>query len=36
MSVDAFGRASKRSKIGERGPPGEGYKLTSQEDYDLE
>ena len=36
MSVDAFGRASKRSKIGERGPPGEGYKLTSQGDYDLD
>ena len=35
MSVDAFGRTLKRSK-GERGPPGVGYKLTSDGHYDIE
>ena len=35
MSVDAFGRTLKRSKE-ERGPPGVGYKLTSDGHYDIE
>ena len=32
--MEAFGRAPKRSKIGELGPPGKGYNLTLQGDYD--
>ena len=35
MSVDAFGRTLKDSKV-VRGPPGVGYKLTSEGDYDLD
>lgn len=36
MSVDAFGRTLKRSATGERGPPGIGYKLTSDGHFDAE
>ena len=37
MSVDAFGRVLKRFKGGgERGPPGLGYKLTSDGHFDVD
>ena len=36
MSTDAFGHASKRYEILETGPRWEGYKFTSDGDYDLD
>ena len=36
MSVDAFGRTLRKKSAGERGPPGVGYKLTSDGHYDAE
>ena len=37
MSLDVFGRRlDSKSKVGGRGPPGVGYKLTMSGDYDIE
>ena len=35
MSVDVFGRSDIKSKIGVRGSPGIGYKLTKDGHYDI-
>lgn len=36
MSVDIFGRGSGEHSQGLRGPPGKGFKLTTDEQYDVE
>lgn len=36
MSVDVFGRNLEQRGGGSRGPPGVGFKLTSEGDYDLD
>ena len=37
MSLDVFGRKlDSKSKVGSRGPPGVGYRLTPTGDYDIE
>lgn len=36
MSVDAFGRVLKIGGGAERGPPGIGYQLTSEGNFDVE
>lgn len=36
MSVDIFGRGSGEHSQGLRGPPGKGFKLTADEQYDIE
>jgi len=36
MSVDVFGRSLKKRKEATQGPPGNGYKLTSNGQFDAE
>ena len=36
MSIDVFGRHSKRAQTASRGPPGIGFKITPEGHYDMD